>query len=106
MKQIRQGDVLLVATEKTPPVGARVTQRVVMAEGEITGHAHVLTANQIYDWSENGQRYVQIVGDEMGVLFHEDHDPKPAAVLAPNVTYRIVPQQEWSLEGQWRKVQD
>ena len=107
MKQIiRQGDVLLKMVEKEPPIGAKVTQKVILAEGELTGHTHVLTANKILEWEENGQRYIQVSSDDNGVLFHEDHDPTPVAVVTPKVTYHIIPQQEWSLADQWRKVQD
>jgi hypothetical protein len=105
MNQLRQGDVLLVAVEKTPPDNTPVKSEVILAEGEITGHAHRLTG-LVLEWSEDGQRYIYICGSEKGKLSHEEHDPVPVAVVAPNVTYQVIQQTEWDLKNQWRKVQD
>jgi len=105
MEQIRQGDILLVAVEKEPPKGTEKRIRIVLAEGELTGHAHTLIAPEIYDWKEAGQRYIRVSGGE-GVLYHEDHDPVPVPVLPADVTFRVIPQQEWNLEAQWQKVKD
>jgi len=105
MKQIRQGDVLLVAVEKQIPAGTETMARTILAEGELTGHAHTLTAPEVYDWVESGQRYVRVSGGP-GVLYHEEHDPIPAPVLPADVTFRVIPQQEWNLEDQWQKVKD
>ena len=106
LNQIRQGDVLLIATAISRPKGLKAKRQVILAEGEMTGHAHRLTASKVFEWSQNGQRYVQVAGETPGEIDHEEHDPNPAAVVAPNVTYRIVPQQEWDLSGQWRKIVD
>lgn len=104
--QIRQGDVLLVPVEVARPVTARLSQEVVLAYGEVTGHAHRLRASEVWEWEAQGQRYVQVVDNAPGTISHEDHDPVPAAVVEPGVTYRVVPQQEWDLAGQWRNVRD
>lgn len=102
---IRQGDVLLVPVEGVEPVSKGGTGDVVLALGESTGHAHRLLGN-VVEWSVGDQRYVRVLGDEPGRLVHEDHDPIPAAVVAPEVTYRVIQQREWDLSGQWKKVQD
>ena len=104
--QIRQGDVLLVPMDIHVPPGVRPVREVVLALGEMTGHAHRLAAPEVYTWEADGQRYVRVVGDEPGTLAHEEHDPTPASVVAPGVTYRVIQQQEMDLKGQWRKVQD
>ncbi len=105
--QIRQGDVLLVPVEGVlRPANAQAKIEVILALGEATGHAHRLKAPVIYEWEIAGQRYVQVQGDTPGTLTHEEHDPSPAPVVAPNVTYRVVQQREWDLFGQWRKVVD
>jgi hypothetical protein len=132
--QIRQGDVLLIPVNiegsyASPPssLAARLNrmvrgvlfdgfsrlkaptqqrrQEVVLAYGEITGHAHRLTAPEILEWSVSGQRYVRVIGDEPGALSHEDHDPEPALVVAPNVTYQVVQQQEWDISTEWDQQQ-
>ena len=106
LNQIRQGDVLLIAVEIPMPGGLTPQSEVILAEGEITGHAHRLKAAAVYDWSQDGQRYVRVSDSKAGELSHEEHDPDPVAVVAPDVTYRVIPQQEWDLSNQWRKVQD
>ena len=103
--QIRQGDVLLVPVDVQPPADCPIRDEAVLALGETTGHAHRL-GGAVMDWTASEQRYVRIVGMELGTLTHEDHDPAPAAVVIPEQTYRVVPQQEWDLSGQWRKVRD
>jgi hypothetical protein len=105
LKQIRQGDVLLVADEAERPHNLKPKKEVILAEGESTGHAHRLKAVEVYDWSANGQRYVQVAGSP-GEISHEEHDPIPAKVVEPGITYRVIPQQEWDLSGQWKKVVD
>lgn len=105
--QIRQGDILLVPVEGiTPPASAMAKPEVILAEGEITGHAHRLSGAAVLDWMVGDNRYVQVTGVEPGTLRHEDHDPSPAPVVAPGVTFRVVPQTEWDLSGQWRRVVD
>ena len=105
MKQIRQGDILLEATDKTPPEGLQAKTEVILAEGEITGHAHRIKASEIFEWEENGQRYIRVIG-ETGELSHEDHDPTPVKVIEPDMTYKVIPQKEWDLQSQWRNVVD
>jgi len=104
---LRQGDILLIPMVAIyPPMEARSAQELILAEGEITGHAHRLRGNSILEWSVEGQRYIRVIGDEPGALSHEDHDPVPAAVVAPEVTYRVVQQKEWDLKSEWRQVVD
>jgi hypothetical protein len=105
-RQIRQGDVLLVPAEVHPPKGAKMRAEVILAEGEVTGHAHRLRGATVLEWEQDGQRYVRVLGTEMGTLSHEDHDPEPVAVIVPDVTYRVVLQQQWDLSGQWMQVTD
>ena len=96
MKQLRQGDILLEALDISPPAHLVAKSEVILAEGELTGHAHRLKASEIYEWEVEGQRYIRCLG-EKGELSHEDHDPVPVRVIEPDVTYRIIPQQETDL---------
>lgn len=105
MKQIRQGDILLMAVDKQPPQGLIPKRQVLLAEGETTGHTHQLSGDVLL-WTEGDERFVRIIGQAFGELSHEDHDPTPVAVVEPDVTYRVIPQQETDLSGQWRKVID
>ena len=106
LNQIRQGDVLLIAVDMGIPAGTEGKAEVILAEGEITGHAHRLTGGVIYEWEAGGQRYVRVAGDKPGKLSHEEHDPLPASVVAPETTYRIVQQHEWNLSRRWRHIRD
>jgi hypothetical protein len=93
-KIIRQGDVLLVRVAKVPAKAAEVAVeggRVVLAHGEVTGHAHA-----IYEpakaklWSADAERFLQVM--ETVALQHEEH---AAANLAPGV-YRVAIQTEYT----------
>ena len=105
MKQIRQGDVLLNAVSIKPPAGIKPKAEVILALGELTGHAHKLRAKEILEWDTGKQRYIRVIAGE-GEISHEDHDPTPVKVLEPNVTYEVIPQQEWNLEDEWQRVVD
>ena len=104
--QIRQGDVLLVPVDTAPPADAARTSEVILALGEITGHAHRLSGAAVLEWQKGGNRFVRVLGSEPGALSHEDHDPVPARVVASEQTYRVIQQREWSLAGQWQQVAD
>ena len=105
--QIRQGDVLLEPVEgMTPPESAIVSPEVILALGEVTGHAHRLRGTTVYEWSVGGERYVRVGGDRPGTIAHEDHDPIPAAIVVPETTYRVIQQREWDLSQQWKRVLD
>ena len=50
MEQTRQGDILLEKVNKMPPPNAIRKKEVVLAEGELTGHRHLLTSEKILEW--------------------------------------------------------
>lgn len=102
--QIRQGDVLLVPVDREPPAGIAPVAEVVLAEGEVTGHAHRL-AGTVLEWTEGESRFVRVL-ERPGTLRHEEHDPIAVPVVSPEQTYRVVAQREWDLSGQWRQVVD
>ena len=91
---IRQGDILLVPVDLDAPKDAQRSDLVILAEGELTGHAHRLRGN-VAVWNVGEQRYVRVEG-EAGTLQHEDHDPAPAAVVEPDVTYKVIPQRAYA----------
>jgi hypothetical protein len=97
--QHRHGDVALnpVSAEDREPLERG---RIVLALGEATGHAHVLTGDVVM-WSVEGQRYVK-VGAQGATLTHEEHGVQ---TVAPG-TYEVIIQREWSLEGEWQQVID
>lgn len=93
---IRQGDVLVVPCDSIPEAAkpvARDAGRVVLAYGEVTGHAHAIAAPEatLLSVSEN-ERFLRIVGSAPVTLAHEEHS---AIAIAPG-TYRVIRQREWT----------
>lgn len=86
MNIIRQGDVLLVAVQSLPAGAVDVTPDgdVILAYGEVTGHAHRIVqtkaAPKVRVWSAAGERFLQLVTAE-APLTHEEHDA--IALTAP-----------------------
>ena len=78
-RQYRQGDVLLRAVEAIP-LGAKPVpkegDRVVVALGELTGHAHAFAAAGVRMLHEKGSgRSFLLIGEGGAPLCHEEHDP-------------------------------
>lgn len=102
-KQIRQGDVLLnpIATIPASAVLAKTTKRVVLAEGEVTGHAHAIDykPKQMKVFTDGQQLYLRV--NSPVVLRHEEHAP---ATVEPG-DYIVVRQTEVWLD-EVRQVAD
>ena len=96
---VRQGDVLLVPVEELPARRLeRVVEgpRIVLAEGEATGHAHVVLgkarlvhSTNAPSWSDPGLTH--LVVEEPASLVHDEHE---AIGLAPGV-YQVRRQREY-----------
>jgi hypothetical protein len=94
--QYRQGDVLLCAVEAIP-FGAKPVpkdgDRLVVALGELTGHAHALAAAQAQMFREKGSgRSFLVIGDGGAPLSHEENDP----ILMPAGRYELRRQREYA----------
>lgn len=69
MKQVRQGDLLVIPTNNIPKTAKKVVGNIVL-EGEATGHHHRLTgAGDVY--SDNGAMYFTV--KTKATLVHEEH---------------------------------
>ena len=73
---IRQGDVHLVIVDKLPKGAIRVKLpegRIVLAYGEVTGHAHAIyeDTDQIQMWADGKVKYLEVMATVM--LKHEEH---------------------------------
>lgn len=87
----RQGDVFLIATASLPDKG-RTERRNVLAEGEITGHAHRLresASGQVFAVGED--LYLEVLADSATIV-HEEHGP----VTVPRGGYAVRIQREYS----------
>lgn len=94
---IRQGDVCLKPVAALP---AGVTalapekNRVVLAHGEVTGHAHAIYENtdQVHIWAHGMVRYLEVMAPVM--LRHEEHTH---VEIQPGI-YRLPVQVEYTPE--------
>jgi hypothetical protein len=99
---IRQGDVLLKKCSKMPggmKKIAPVNGRLVLAEGEATGHAHTIDANLGTLFGIDDQMVVVI--DHPAKIEHQEHS---TIEIAPG-QYWVVRQREYSPE-KIRRVMD
>ena len=72
---IQQGDVVITRLE-TMPVGKPKTvsrRRCVLAEGEVTGHAHVIEDDEA-ELIQIGERMLLRLG-QSAIVTHEEHKP-------------------------------
>ncbi len=100
MKMYRHGDLLMVAVDRIPAT-CREIDRDILAEGEVTGHAHRIHGATVLEDGED-LTYLRIT-DEGAIVTHEEHGP----LSLPPGYYRVVHQREYDPyeEAAWR-VQD
>jgi hypothetical protein len=105
----RQGDVLIARVDAIPAgvkTRARENGRVILAHGEVTGHAHAVDVEAdpsaaIFDSPEGDGSFFLRIGAATG-LVHEEH---ARIDLAPG-DYRITRQREWTDADEPRQVAD
>lgn len=92
MTMQRQGDVLMVPA--TLPSGAKqVVSKgdVILAFGEVTGHAHrIKEYSKVVMWSAGAERFLQVM--ETVALTHEEH----TTVNIPPGVYKLPQQVEYT----------
>lgn len=101
----RQGDVLIRRVEEIPGGLERVPRengRVVLAHGEVTGHAHVVEGEVEFlaaDLEEMEGVFLRVLAEASVV--HEEH----ATLVLPPADYEVVYQREYAPE-EIRRVAD
>lgn len=97
-KQYRQGDVLIERVTKIvrKETKRKSLHRIVLAEGEATGHAHVLETDpkDPADWWKDGEEQFASVNGP-AVVVHEEH----SSIKLEEGTYKIIRQREYSPEA-------
>ena len=94
----RQGDLLIEAANI--PAGAKALATRVLAEGEVTGHAHVVQGD-VTLYELNGVLYIHV--EDTATVTHEEH----AEIALPAGDYRVVRQREYNpYERVAREVDD
>jgi hypothetical protein len=96
-QHFRQGDVLVLRVARLPK-GTKAIQRqgrIVLAHGEVTGHAHAIADSETQEFSleQAGvavRRFLKVVSEAH--VKHEEH----ATIALPAGLYEIVQQREYS----------
>ena len=96
----RQGDVLIVPVKsipKTAELVARDSGRIVLAHGEVTGHAHAIKDNRaaLFRDPKLAAIFMHISGDTPVALEHDEHD----TIELPPGNYRVIRQVEYTPEA-------
>jgi hypothetical protein len=104
MKMYRQGDVLIVSVLSIPDDAQplkRTKRGVVLAEGEVTGHAHRIPSRSASLYrTEMDARYMRVTAPV--ALNHEEH----TTVKIPAGNYRVTIHAEYSPGELPRQVED
>lgn len=93
--QARHGDVLIVRADALPEGATRRklgTRGAVLAEGEVTGHAHVLTGPALELWELGNRLFASL--PEGGQVSHEEH----GVIEVPPGIYESLRQRVYSPE--------
>lgn len=111
MTMYRQGDVAIIKVDHLPlaaqsPI-ARDQGRIVLAYGEVTGHAHAIlepeTDVRFMSDAQVTSRFLEVLAEGGVKLVHEEHD----TIELPQGTYKVVQQREYDLaSGSIRNVAD
>ncbi len=91
--QYRHGDLLIEAI-KSIPSDAKRRRGFVLAEGEVTGHAHRLRTDDpaeatLFEGTD-GELYVRVLAPELP-LVHEEHD----TIVLPHGDYVVTRQRQY-----------
>ena len=99
----RQGDVMIVPCGQIPK---KITElkpehgRVVLAEGEVTGHFHAMLSDQVTMFRDDAMaRFIDVKSEAK--LTHDEHD----TINVPKGVYRVIRQREYDPEAA-RRVAD
>lgn len=94
MKQFRQGDVFLTKITTAPTAGKSIERengRVVLAHGEVTGHAHAIAEPDVEMYQgADGNLYIHV--GTTATVRHEEH----GTILLDAGDYRVTRQREYS----------
>lgn len=100
MKMFRQGDVMIRQVSRLPKGAKDITpkDRIVLAYGEVTGHAHAIAPDEAREFTHADaegvvRRFLKIASEAH--VRHEEH----AAIPLPRGVYEIVQQREYSPEA-------
>ena len=100
----RQGDILFIRVQQAPHSKGKVVERengrIVVAEGEVTGHSHAITTPDVEMYEKANIRW--LVAPQEFVVSHEEHE----AIKMPPGVWRVVYQREYAPERPPYRVLD
>lgn len=93
--QVRHGDVLIdqVDTDVDGQAIPREGGKIILAHGEVTGHAHAIAQRAVRFVEVESERYLSSTNPF--VVRHEEHAP----IKLPAGTFKVVRQREYSPEA-------
>jgi hypothetical protein len=97
----RHGDVIVLDEQPLPSEAKKQASNVV-AEGEVTGHAHRLSNGSVFDIGGT----LMITADDDAALTHEEHAKLDLPKTRKGFGYPIIIQREYDDEQEWRQVAD
>jgi hypothetical protein len=95
MKAYRQGDVSIMAVDSVPKQARKVKGELVLARGELTGHAHRIVKGKASLRQLTGGALYLSVKSAFAKLSHEEHED----VILPTGDYEIRRQREFDWIG-------
>ena len=95
-QQYRQGDVLVerIAKQTTKTEVQRESGRVILAHGEVTGHAHAVAERGVTMRRDAEVTELEIT-EALAMLTHDEH----ATIPLERGVYRVIRQREYSPEA-------
>jgi hypothetical protein len=95
----RQGDVFITAVRSVPG-RANKQPHVILAQGEITGHAHrVLEPKSAEIWADGDRTFLRVL-DDRATIVHDEH----AAITLPQGVYLFWLQREYTPQAPRRVI--
>lgn len=97
----RQGDVLIVPIAAKPVAAFEIVEReggrVILAEGESTGHAHAIKAKSaaMFRDPKLNAIFLSVTGKDPVALEHDEH----TTIELPPGDYQVILQREYQPEG-------
>lgn len=103
MNQYRQGDVFIKQVRSIPKTAERKEQndRIVLAYGEVTGHAHAIHDLEAVDVFVTADGRTYLKAKDEATVRHEEH----GGIALPAGNYEVTIQREYSPE-EIRNVMD
>ena len=94
MSYYRQGDILIVAVSEITGQEQTPNGRIILAEGEVTGHAHAIADPAVTSYvGVDGVLYLD--APKGADVKHEEH----ATITLPPGKYRVIRQREYTPEA-------